>query len=120
MDWSILLWNINIFLTFFKMQLSEFKSKIQQIQAPLENLLDLFAAMPLSVLKTIALSQNQWVGPTEGEVIGEPSFLLDENDTPCIVYYTNLGGVGHIAVDEELMGKINEFNTNFNTQVFEA
>ena len=36
------------------------------------------------------------------------------------MYYTNLGGVGHIAVDEELMGKINEFNTNFNTQVFEA
>lgn len=102
------------------MTLSEFTQKIKQIKEPLEQLLELFAAMPLSTLKTIALSQNQWVGPQEGEVVGEPSFLIDENDTPCVVYYTNLGGVGYIAVDEDLMDKLNEFNTDFDTQIFEA
>jgi hypothetical protein len=101
------------------MQLSEFKNRIQQIREPLEQLLDLFSAMPLSVLKTIALAQNQWVGPTEGEVVGEPSFLIDEEGTPCIVYYTNLGGTGYIAVDEDLLQDINQFNTDFDISIFE-
>ncbi len=102
------------------MTFSQFVANIHSLINPLEQLQDLFSAMPLDTIKTMALARNQWVGPENGEVVGEPSFTLDENDTPCIVYYTNLGGVGHIAVDEELMGKINEFNTNFNTQVFEA
>jgi hypothetical protein len=101
------------------MNFSEFKSNIAKLREPLEELQDLFSAMPLSVLKTIALSQNQWVGPESGEVVGEPSFLIDEEGTPCIVYYTNLGGTGYIAVDEDLLQDINQFNTDFDISIFE-
>ena len=100
------------------MTFSQFVANIHSLINPLEQLQDLFSAMPLDTIKTMALARNQWVGPENGEVVGEPSFTLDENETPCIVYYTNLGGVGYIDVDEELMEKINIFNQTFDVSIF--